>query len=79
MRAYQVQRERFKNSKTKFNGQMTEKEVEKYCPFGAKGKGTFGEGYEQAPSQRKVLRKAFKGFKNHRRLGGRRANKRNIT
>jgi magnesium chelatase family protein len=38
MRAYQIQRERFKNSKTKFNGQMTEKEVEKYCPLVPKAK-----------------------------------------
>ncbi len=38
MKAYQIQRERFKNSKTKFNGQMTEKEVEKYCPLIPKAK-----------------------------------------
>jgi magnesium chelatase family protein len=38
MRAYQIQRERFKNSKTKFNGQMTEKEIEKYCPLVPKAK-----------------------------------------
>jgi magnesium chelatase family protein len=38
MRAYQIQRERFKNSKTKFNGQMTEKEIEKYCILTPKAK-----------------------------------------
>ncbi|MDT7870921.1 MAG: YifB family Mg chelatase-like AAA ATPase [Thermocrinis sp.] len=38
MRAYQIQRERFKNSRTKFNGQMTEKEIEKYCILTPKAK-----------------------------------------
>jgi magnesium chelatase family protein len=38
IRAYQIQRERFKNSKTKFNGQMTEKETEKYCILTPKAK-----------------------------------------
>ncbi|WP_333784816.1 YifB family Mg chelatase-like AAA ATPase [Thermocrinis sp.] len=31
IKAYQIQKERFKNSKTKFNSHMTEKEIEKYC------------------------------------------------
>ena len=38
IKAYQIQRERFKDSKTKFNAQMTEKEIEKYCVLTASAK-----------------------------------------
>ncbi len=31
LRAYEIQKERFKNSETDFNGRMTNKEVEKFC------------------------------------------------
>jgi magnesium chelatase family protein len=49
MRAYQIQRERFKNSRTKFNGHMTEKEIEKYCPL--------------VPKARELLEKAMDKFR----------------
>ncbi|WP_448588617.1 YifB family Mg chelatase-like AAA ATPase [Thermocrinis sp.] len=38
IKAYEIQKERFKNSKTKFNSQMTEKEVEKHCQLTAEAK-----------------------------------------
>jgi len=38
VRAYQIQRERFKNSKTKFNAHMEEKEIERYCLLTPGGK-----------------------------------------